>query len=208
VSLILDALKKLDREKNAPDKGVVVVGTAEWGAAERQPGVRLAVGLLGIAIAAGLAYWLTAAPAPEPQPRRAASRPVSPAPTRPPLEAAAPSPDAPAAQPALAPPPAPSRSARPVPTGSEADEPPLAAPPQDAPPHVAPAPAASAPAAPPEPPAPFRLTAIAHRDGQPVAMLNDRLVRVGDSFDGITVISIGSSEVEIEVDGRRMRLSF
>jgi hypothetical protein len=55
---------------------------------------------------------------------------------------------------------------------------------------------------------PYRLTAIAHRDGQPVAVLNDRLVREGDSFDGVTVVRIGTSDIEIEVRGRRLVIEF
>jgi hypothetical protein len=41
-----------------------------------------------------------------------------------------------------------------------------------------------------------------------VAILNDRLVREGDSFDGIRVIRIGEAEVEIEVHGERRLIRF
>jgi hypothetical protein len=76
--------------------------------------------------------------------------------------------------------------------------------------------AASAPAASAEPEAArpaapaggLRLTAISQRDGRPVALINDRLVFEGDSFDGITVIRIGDAEVEVEVKGRRSVLRF
>jgi hypothetical protein len=52
------------------------------------------------------------------------------------------------------------------------------------------------------------LQAISERDGSPVALVNDRLVREGDSFDGVTVVRIGASEVEVEVRGRRRVLRF
>jgi hypothetical protein len=66
-----------------------------------------------------------------------------------------------------------------------------------------------APEAPPATPAPrFRLTVISERDGEPIALLNDRLVKEGDSFEGVTVIRIGTAEVEIEVDGERQTVGF
>jgi hypothetical protein len=57
-------------------------------------------------------------------------------------------------------------------------------------------------------PGDLRLQAIAERDGHPVALINDRLVREGDSFDGVTVLRIGVAEVEIEVRGQRRVLRF
>jgi hypothetical protein len=54
----------------------------------------------------------------------------------------------------------------------------------------------------------LRLNAISQQDGLPVAILNDRLVREGDVFDGIRVIRIGDAEVEVEVDGRRRVVRF
>jgi hypothetical protein len=54
----------------------------------------------------------------------------------------------------------------------------------------------------------YRLTAISSRDGRPIALLNDRLVREGDSFDGITVVAIGETSIEIEVDGQRRTIGF
>ncbi|HKZ30869.1 MAG TPA: hypothetical protein VJ648_00775 [Vicinamibacteria bacterium] len=72
-----------------------------------------------------------------------------------------------------------------------------------------------APAAPEaEQPAPaprpddLRLTAISRRDGRPVALINDRLVFEGDSFEGVRVIRIGEAEVEVEVRGERRVLRF
>jgi hypothetical protein len=58
-------------------------------------------------------------------------------------------------------------------------------------------------------PAPdLRLNAISQQDGRPVAILNDRLVREGDSFDGIRVLRIGEAEVEVEVGGVRRVIGF
>jgi hypothetical protein len=54
----------------------------------------------------------------------------------------------------------------------------------------------------------FRLQAISVRDGKPVAVLNDRLVYEGESIDGVTVVRIGEAEVELEVDGRPLIISF
>jgi hypothetical protein len=41
-----------------------------------------------------------------------------------------------------------------------------------------------------------------------VAILNDRLVREGDLFDGIRVVRIGETEVEVEVNGQRRLVRF
>jgi hypothetical protein len=68
-------------------------------------------------------------------------------------------------------------------------------------PRRSPAPAASvAPA--------WVLQAITQRDGRPLALINDRLVREGDSLNGARVVRIGETEVELEVAGRRLVLSF
>ena len=72
---------------------------------------------------------------------------------------------------------------------------------------VAPAAQAEEPAPTPRPDG-LRLTAISQRDGRPVALINDRLVFEGDSFDGVRVIRIGESEVEVEVRGERRVLRF
>jgi hypothetical protein len=67
----------------------------------------------------------------------------------------------------------------------------------------------AAPATRPAPGAPeVRLTAISRRDGEPVALVNDRLVREGDSFDGIRILRIGDTEVEVEVRGQRRVIRF
>jgi hypothetical protein len=64
-------------------------------------------------------------------------------------------------------------------------------------------------AARPTPPPPeIRLNAISVRDGRPIALINDRLVREGDSFDGIRILRIGEAEVEVEVRGQRRVIRF
>jgi hypothetical protein len=71
-------------------------------------------------------------------------------------------------------------------------------------------PAQSAPDLPvPEPgPDSLRLNAITTRDGRSVALIGDRLVFEGDSFEGVRVIRIGEAEVEVEVRGERRILRF
>ena len=51
-------------------------------------------------------------------------------------------------------------------------------------------------------------TRSARATGKPVALINDRLVREGDSFDGVRVLRIGEAEVEVEVRGQRRVLRF
>jgi hypothetical protein len=208
VSLILDALRKLDKEKDAREPGVVVVGSVPWGRSQRSSFpialVGVAAGLVAL-VAAG--WWLlrpaapaktapapaTAVPAPgagpveclplpRPVPTPAAAE-VAPPPRRAPLPEPRRAPEAPAAIAPAANPPAPA--------GSPADT-------------AAPEPPAAAPAAPDG----LRLQAIAERDGHPVALINDRLVREGDSFEGVTVVRIGTAEVEVEVRGQRRVLRF
>ena len=65
-----------------------------------------------------------------------------------------------------------------------------------------------APATPTAPLARFRLTAISERDGKPVAMLNERMVFEGDSWDDVTVVRIGDSDVELKVAGKTVVVSF
>ncbi len=73
-----------------------------------------------------------------------------------------------------------------------------------------PSPPESAPAATEirKPPDDLRLNAITQRDGRPVALVNDRLVFEGDSFDGVKILRIGEAEVEVEVHGQRRVLRF
>jgi len=185
VSLILEALKKLDREKQAPGKGVVVLGPNAWAA--RSEGrsrlwLFLLADLLLVALGGALVFfWLRpSATPPAPSASQRAARP----------------------EPALAP----SHTITPVP-------PPSAAPPL-APRAISP-PAAAAPVRPPGPSPEtarpdFVLQAVTEQDGQPVALISDRLLHVGEGFDGMRVVRITPSEVEIEIDATRERrtLSF
>ena len=41
-----------------------------------------------------------------------------------------------------------------------------------------------------------------------MALVNDRLVFEGDSFDGVKILHIGEAEVEVEVRGQRRVLRF
>jgi len=188
VSLILDALKKLEGEKNAREPGVLVVGSVPWGERRRSrlPLALAAAALLALALVGW--WWLH----PTPRPAAAAPASASPAPTPSPGVAGTPT--------ALTPP---ERLA----PSSTASAPPAR---QLAVPTLDETAGASAPAAAATRPAPddLRLNAITRRDGRPVALVNDRLVFEGDSFDGVKVLRIGETEVEVEVRGQRRVLRF
>lgn len=220
MSLILEALKKLEREKQASGDGLVVLGPTAWPAHQRRSrwGARLlGAGLLAALLLAGFGWWRRPAAPPGSAPRAAQVRETSTpaAPTT--IDAASeplPARTARVVRTPARPAPA-TRTDRPVPTH-----------------HVAPdtiSERASSPAAttanqgsaPPSRPAtktppkaadqadtPLVLQAISERDGQPVAILNGRLVRAGDAFDGVHIIRIGPTEVEVEVDDQRRILSF
>lgn len=215
MSLILDALKKIEREKgDAGEKGVLVLGAVPWG--ERQARktslvIGATLGVLGVfALGAVATWWLLRPPRPAapattaPAPAGPTSRPAAFAPAPALVHASAPSTasvatppaSAPAGPPSTAPGPA---GGAPLPTPSS---PPAGATPAEPAPRV-PATTSLAPGAPD-----VRLTAISHRDGQPVALVNDRLVREGDSFDGIHILRIGDAEVEVEVRGQRRVIRF
>jgi hypothetical protein len=196
MSLILDALRKLERDKERPDPGVVVLGPAPW------PGLRSSrrgwiVGLLAAAaVLAAAVTWLTRARTPSPD---ASSVPVassaSPAPVPPArtpqavAAAAAPESGAPAARAADLGPPAGRRLVLPdAVTSADA----ATAGRQDAKPAQR----------------DLQLMAISERDGRPIAIVSDHLVREGDSFDGVKIIRIGETEVEVEQHGRRRVLRF
>jgi hypothetical protein len=212
MSLILDALRKLEREKGAHEPGVLVVGSVPWGERSRMHRVLLGAGAVLALSLAVLAGWLmrrSATPAPT-RPETAAATPAAAANVAPaPLP---PTPSPLAAAEAEAPPVPPLRLARPP-----VVERPEAAPdravvaeqqkpeaPASTTAAAVPAPAAAAPAAAHE----LRLSAISQRDGKPVALINDRLVFEGDSFDDVRVIRIGEAEVEVEVKGQRRVLRF
>jgi hypothetical protein len=191
MSLILEALKKLERDKQAPDRGFLVLAHVPWASGSAGHGPRwlwLAGGTFVLALG-GLALFRFGGGRPSPAPSPSASPVAAAAPS----ETRAPSPPvtalaAPAPLPAE--PPAP-RSSSPQATGA-----PRAA--------GTPSPSPQAPADGVE----LRLNAISQQDGRPVAILNDRLVREGDAFGGIVIVRIGEAEVEVEVDGQRRVVRF
>jgi hypothetical protein len=183
VSLILEALKKLERERKAPERGFLVTTSAAWPARGGSGALYLLGGVLLVAAGAALAWLLLGT---ERQRQTAAGAPMRPPPSLAPSPPS-PTPLAPLVIPTPAPAPPPARPAIPRPTA--------------APPVPTPAPE-------PTPNAELRLEAVSQRDGQPVAVVSGRLVHEGDAFDNVRIIRIGSAEVEIEVDGQRRVLSF
>lgn len=205
MSLILEALRKLDREKDAPQRGVLVLATVT--APDRRPR-RPIVGLLALAGLVALAGATVLALRGN-RPGQAPAAAVPPAaiasddggatasgPSRPPIPGA----DADAQGPSVPADTARSKAVEPAAT------PPLA---ESTPP--APSPAAEPSEAPlslqPAPEA-LVLEAIAERDGERIAVLSGRLVREGDVFGATRVVRIGGSEVEIETAGVRRVLRF
>lgn len=239
MSLILDALRKLERERETPEAGVTVVGAVPWGEASRSRRTRLAAGagiVLGLAVA--LAWLLRRDPqTPVVEPHAPAASPVGGSSPTPPAT----SPHPRSIQRALTPP---STQLAPAPPTIRLSRPQVSGAPSRPRVTPAPEPASVSPAATPEsvaaepdesrtsppsspaeaaaeaadeaPPAPaaaaapaeLRLNAISQRDGRPVALINDRLVFEGDSFEGVRVIRIGDTEVEVEVNGQRRVLRF
>lgn len=196
MSLIFEALKKLDREKKTPERGFLVVGGApvEGG---RHLSVPLLVTLLAVAGGAGFLAARGLRPAPVPPAQHASPATLA---ERAVPRLTAPAPMAPEARASAAPAPAAA-----APSAAEPITPP-AAPPVTAP-AVTPAPEAAPAAAAPAAPA-FALQAVADQDGRPVAIVNGQLVRVGDRVDGARVVRIEPEEVELEHDGRRLVLTF
>jgi hypothetical protein len=221
VSLILEALKKLDREKHAPDRGLLVVGPAAWPSApDSRPGLGAVAAVALVLSGVGAAVWhfggrpSSVVPhemAPREVPPREAAAEPAPAPfgrTRAAASVpAAPSSAASTHEPVSASTPVAAAAAPRVVRGSV---------PQDAAATqraavAAPEPAPDAAARVKETklgPGVYQLQAISAQDGHAVAILNDRLVREGDSFDGARVLRIGADEVEIEVAGRRRVVKF
>ena len=224
MSFILDALKKLEREKETRASGVVMVGPVQWGGPDRQrQRRRLVLATVGlVALAAGALLWLVLRPAPPtvpPPPPTATAAPAAPVDSAPlptaaarPETVAPPPPrglDLPGSPPARAPHVEASTAAAAEAEDDVGEEEVLA----DAARHrdaTGPdEPAAETPPPVPPPNAPeYRLTAISERDGRPVALLNDRLVHEGDRFDNLRIIRIGPADVEIEVDGERRTIGF
>ena len=187
MSLVLEALKKLDREKGRDERGFVVMAAAPWPtrAARRWPAwAALGVAAVG-AVAAMIALRNPAPSAPPAAPSTAAAAvPVTPKAAEAENEPASPAPR-------LAP-------AKVLPKAKPAAEPTEVAT------GVVPPVIAATPVPDPVP----RLQAISQRDGQPIAMIDDHLVRVGDEVGGMRVLAIREAEVDVEVRGRRTTLRF
>ena len=180
MSLILEALKKVERERATPEqRGFLVLGPAAWTPSRSNVGMIL--GMAAAAIVAGGAVYLLTRPD------------ASPPSVRPGENAAAPAP-------------APQRLDLPA-AGSAWEPPPVSSAPRPRPAAGAPATASvsqdGAPAT-----RVLTLNAISEQGGVPIAVVNDRVVREGETFDGIRVLRIRASEVEVEVDGARRILRF
>lgn len=207
MSLILDALRKLERDKDPHEPGVLVVGAVPWGARtrSRRP-LLLALAGIGLVVFLAFALWhLFRRPVPAVPAPPVLVVPVTPAPASTPLPTPAPSPTVAATRPPAAPRPAPTPpAARPEPVPVRAAAPVGLTPTGGSEPEVA------GPDMPAQPPAAgtLRLNAISQRDGRPVALINDRLLFEGDSFEGVKVLRIGEAEVELEVHGKRRVLRF
>lgn len=222
MSLILEALRKLERDRHTHERGFLVLAQPAWTptgerAWTRGPALLGVAALAGGAVAAALLWPARTQPAPVPATAALpASAPVT-------LSAATVAPDA-RPLPAPAEPAPRARVAWPE---DRAPAPQTAAPavtvtPRERPHAEAPAAEADVPVADAEEPAaeaseapeaatvtgPLRLEAIAQRDGQPVAIVSGQMVRVGDRIGAGTVVRIGTIDVEIETDGRRQILRF
>lgn len=196
MSLILDALRKLEREKGSHEPGVLVVGSVPWGERSRTRRLLLGAGAVLALSLAVLAGWLMrrdAAPSAVALPATAAPTPLATASVAPTPVPPTPAPLAVEDEPAPAPP-------------IRLSKPPVVEQPATAPERASESQAPTTPS--PAVAHDLRLSAISQRDGKPVALINDRLVFEGDSFDGVRVIRIGDAEVEVEVKGQRQVLRF
>lgn len=225
MSLILEALRKLEREKQAAERpGFVVLPAASWGEGRSRAGLLFGLVLLCAVFAAlGIGLYMGAARTARVREQVAQPTPVTPQAPIDPL----PAPAAPRATPgqtttstpalpvppyaeqpataalAVAPPTAPAVS----PTTSLVAEPELMPDVPEGEPVATPVttatPAATRPAAPP-----LVLTAIGARDGRAVAVIDDRLVHEGDEYDGWRVMTIGTDSVLVLYKGERRTLRF
>jgi hypothetical protein len=191
VSLILEALRKLERDKDAPERGFVVMTHIPW-VQGRSSSRLVGIGAIALALALGIlamALWRGRAGKPlGPEAKVVATAPPSVAPPAPQASPIAPRTPPPFDAKALA-----LESVKSTAPAPGAPAAPLA--------EATPKPRVSAQAE-------VRLNAISQKDGQPVAVVNDRLVHEGDAFDGIRVIRIGETEVEVEVRGQHRILTF
>ena len=186
MSLILEALRKREREKQVPERGFLVVAPAAWA---EQRGRRMALGVTAVLVAFALgaswsAWWRPAAATTAEPPRPHAQAPVAASALRTVPDTLLPPPTTPTTVHVLT-------AASPL-VASAAEPTPVP---------VTPTTIAAAPAAP-------VLQAISERNGRRVALINDRLMQEGDEFGGMRVIAIRESEVELEIGGARSVLHF
>jgi hypothetical protein len=179
VSLILEALRKLEREK--PDQArhtTVLLAPLAWPKATRSHWITVALGVTLLALLVAVAWFLLSG-------------------TRLPGPALAPS----AALPQTTTPP--TATAAPTPRTSS-----VAAHPIQARPLAKPTAQSATPRR--DTTTGFRLTAIGDQAGVSVAVINDRLVRVGDALLGARIVRIAETEVELvnEADGRHFTIGF
>jgi hypothetical protein len=175
VSLILEALKKVERERATPEqRGFLVLGPAAW--APTRSNLGWVLGMMAAAAVAGGAVYVLTRPAAgalheaSALEERGVQRPT----------------EAPLGNTTTVAPAATSGRRSPAPT----------------------APRTQAAAADPGPAPLLLLNAISEQDGVPIAVVNERVVREGDSFDGVRILRIGAAEVEVEVAGARRTLRF
>ncbi len=175
MSLILEALKKVERERATPEqRGFLVLGPAAW--APSRSNLAWILGMIAAAaVAGGAVYMLT-------RPEASAVHVV-------PDERVVQGPASAGLADRSGVPPAPTAWGPPPQSNALRTRP------------------SAVPAR--TPPGPVLLLhAISEQDGVPIAVVNERVVREGDSFDGVRILRIGAAEVEVEVAGARRTLRF
>ena len=217
MSLILEALKKLERDRHTQERGFLVLAAPAEGVAARSwtwpAAIAAAAALGGAVLTAALLRQSPAAPS-------ASAVPATVPPAVVPLPAAATG----EAQPSRSG--SPARVAWP-PVKTAVSPRPTAERRQEQPRTTAAAPeavegaeaevfaedparpeqvAADVPAT--ESTATLRLEAISQRDGEPVAVINGQVVRAGDRVGESTILRIGVAEVEVDSAGIRRVLRF
>jgi hypothetical protein len=195
VSLILEALKKLEREKERSNVPIITAGEAPWSGTRRSlPVWALGLGALGLVVlgAIGGASLLSDRSSPASRPAQAAAAPTVPAP--------------PIAIPSLAPPPQASAVTAPRLRERSPEQEPVSPIPRAS--AATPRPPAARPAAPVTAADEPRLQAISERDGRRIALISDQIYFEGDRIGDIRVIRIGVGEVEIEWNKARRTLKF
>ena len=225
MSLILEALKKLEREKQAPERGFLVVGPAAWPSAREGP-LRAAArpsSLAAMALAMERRARGRSGARGRPRSRRlhvaAAPAKTAPAPVAaqagrsPPRMVAAPARACLGPRSSLRRAPSPGRRLLPRRRPKSRRPPRMARPRPRARRRRRRRSRRRRSAAPAQADAPLRrrglpAQAISEQDGRPVAVINGQLVREGDTFDGARVVRIGVEEVEIEVAGARRIVKF